>query len=141
MGCGDETLLDMGDPSDARRLLEGFYGIEGTWRWTAARFAVTLERPRGADKSGARLTLQVHVADTVIARSGRTTLRCSVDGVELLPEELTVAGSQTVVRDLPPLAAANPTLRCTLSNPLPPDPVDGRERGIVVSKIRLRRRT
>jgi hypothetical protein len=139
MGCGSETVLDLGDPGTSNRLLEGFHGIESGWRWTKGRFAVALERPRGAEREGARLTLHVFVADAVIARSGQTTLSCSVDGTTLAAETLTSAGSHLVVRDLPPLAGAAPTLRCTLSNPLPPDPTDGRERGIVVSKIRLRR--
>ena len=136
-GSADATVIDVADPGSARQLVSGFHQVERDYRWTAGRFEVLLKPPRHASQSGARLIMELYVADELIAKNRDTTLDCSIDGAALAPERYVTAGSQRLVRDTPPLVSNPATLRCALSHPLPPGPVDNRELGIVVSKIRL----
>jgi hypothetical protein len=136
-GCSNETVLDVGDVASASRLVSGFHQREQGYRWTEGAFEARLAAPWRANRNGARLTLEVYVAPLLIEVAHETTLGCSLDSQPLAPERYDSAGSRRMERDIGPIVG-EALLRCTLSHPLAPGPVDKRELGIVVSKIRLR---
>src|SRR5207245_1320525 len=111
-------------------LLDGWHESEQTgWRWTRREFAV---RIRGC---GTALTLKTFVPEGSLQRLGPLTLWVNVNGRDLVPAVYETPGHQTLVRQLAPEPAGELLLRFRLSDALPPDESDDRERGIVVDSI------
>ncbi|MCS6953472.1 MAG: hypothetical protein NZM33_11530 [Bryobacteraceae bacterium] len=132
------TMVHVADPRTSLQLIRGFHEIEqNAWRWTMARFAVTLRAPSGASEKGATLVLQGAVPDPVIAQLKAVTLTADVEGVPLPPETFTRPGEYLYRRDVPPKAfpAEAVTVNFTLDKALAPGEADHRELGIVVTSV------
>ncbi len=110
-------------------LLEGWHAREGRgWRWTEHRFTAKIPWRHTFD-------LQVYVPDAIISRFGGISLSASADGVLLGCETYTAAGEYVFHRRIPAAAAENVTIEFLVSDALPPDEHDLRERGIIVSGL------
>lgn len=132
------TMIHVADPRTSLQLIKGFHEIEqNAWRWTMARFAVTLRAPAGASQKGATLVLQGAVPDAVIAKLKSVTLTAEVEGVTLAPEIFAKPGECAYRRDVPPRAfpAEAVTVNFALDKSLAPGEADHRELGIVVTSI------
>jgi SAM-dependent methyltransferase len=113
-------------------LAEGWHAREGgAWRWTARTFSAELPRRRSFE-------LRVHVPAVMVQRFGSVTLRALADGVELAPETWRAAGDYVYRRRIPAGAGERVRLEFRLSEALPPDEQDRRERGIIVNALEVR---
>ncbi len=115
---------------------EGWYPREETgWRWTARRFSATLPAP--FSESPLALTMEVYVSDELLRRQEPFQLAIAVNGSPLAPAVFTQAGVQTFERELPATGDRTLRLEGATSASLAPDSSDPRERGIVVSSVRV----
>jgi SAM-dependent methyltransferase len=113
-------------------LLAGWHESEGTgWRWTAKEFAVRVR----ADGNARVLEMKVWVPEESIRQLGDITLAASVNGRDLEPAVFAVPGQETFTRRLDGTARGPLEVRFRLDKALPPDPLDSRERGIIVARI------
>ena len=111
-------------------LLDGWHESEETgWRWTRREFAVRIR------SCGTALTMKTFFPKESLQRLGALTLSVSVNGRDLVPAVFETAGHQTLVRQLGHEPDNELLLRFRLSDALPPDESDQRERGIVVGSI------
>jgi SAM-dependent methyltransferase len=120
-------------------LIEGWYPREDTgWRWTRRNFSALVPVPLCEDPL--ELAMEVYLSGELLHRQGRFELTIAADGNALAPAVFTQAGVQSFERELP--ATRKPTLRldCAANAWLAPDASDPRERGVVVSSIRVRAR-
>ncbi|HET8546430.1 MAG TPA: class I SAM-dependent methyltransferase [Bryobacteraceae bacterium] len=108
---------------------------EGGWRWTQRRFAVRLESSTWTAAN--QIVLEIYIPEALIARTRSLTLAANMNGRDLEPETYTEAGLHQFRRSLAPLSTAQTDIRIdfALSDALPPDAADDRERGIIVSAI------
>ena len=96
------TMVQAGDPGAAVQFTKGFYAVEnGSWRWTAHAFSVTLHPPKAAAANGARLVLKFAFPDAIFQKVGAMKLTARVNGLDLAPEEYKAAGDQTYSREVP----------------------------------------
>lgn len=103
------SRVSMGNPRDESQLLNGLYEIEGnSWRWTARKFAVSLQPPPGGAVEGAKLEMDCAVADAIAGQLLPLTVSASVGGHRLAPQRLTAAGRQTVYFPVPKEALTGP---------------------------------
>ncbi len=102
-------------------------------------FAVALQPPPDAARSGARLALRFRLTDSLMSRLRTVTLSASVARTALPPETYTKAGDYTYARDVPPEALSKPPVKVafTLDHFLKAGEVDPRELGLVVSSVGL----
>jgi hypothetical protein len=132
--------LKMSDPNAERQLISGFYKLEqNQWRWTAGRFAVVLQPPRGAGQNGGTLRLQLFVPPGQIEKLGPLTLTAYADDVTLAPEIFTKAGAYSYSRNVP-AAAFHPNLLPVVFNfdkALAPSSTETRELAAVVTEVSL----
>jgi hypothetical protein len=129
----------IGDPGFANQL-EGFNQIEpGGWRWTRREFLVTLRAPDGSEQEGARLAVQLFVAESSLQKLGPITLTAMLGGRRVGSERYTRAGKYTFTRNLEPgwLKAGTNRVAFVLDKCLRPGPGDGLELGVVVSSVSL----
>lgn len=75
------SAVRVGDPAAAAQLVDGFYALESSWRWTKPRFRIVLGVPPGADASGGRLRLRFFVAAAAMQVHPRLALRVTVGSV------------------------------------------------------------
>ena len=132
------SMIHVADPRASLQLVKGFHEVEqNAWRWTMARFAVTLRAPAGASQKGATLVLKGAVPDPVIAKLKSVTLTANVEGVPLPAETFSKAGDYTYRRDVPPSAfpAEAVTVNFALDKALAPGEADHRELGLVVTSV------
>jgi hypothetical protein len=128
--------------SDARRgkQLEGFHQIEaGGWRWTQREFAVMLASPELPAGGNARLTLDLYVPDSTIAKLGPITISGQLNHHPLKPETYFMPGSYTFTRDVPGawLSPGPDRIEFSLNKALEPSATETRELGVVVSSAAL----
>ncbi len=131
-------MIHVADPRASLQLVKGFHEVEqNAWRWTMARFAVTLRAPAGASQKGATLVLKGAVPDPVIAKLGPVTLTANVEGVPLAAETFSKPGEYTYRRDVPPAAfpAEAVMVNFALDKALAPGEADHRELGLVVTSV------
>ncbi|MFB3828468.1 MAG: hypothetical protein ACE15B_16995 [Bryobacteraceae bacterium] len=129
------TTVHVADPRAAAQLVSGFYDIEqGSWRWTAGKFAVVLRTPRGSAQKGAVLKLKFNIPDAVMGKLGPMAVAASVEGTALKPETYTQPGEYIYSRELAPEVMARDSARVDfhLDKFLPAGAVDSRELGVVV---------
>lgn len=134
------STIHMADPQTAAQLTSGFHEIEhNSWRWTKAKFSVTLRPPSGASQKGALLVAHVGVPDALIQRNGPTTLRALLRGTEIGSATYKSSGDYTFTVDVPGAALGDEALTVdfTLDKFLPAGSVDQRELGIIASSIGL----
>ncbi|MCL6505777.1 MAG: hypothetical protein K6T59_02025 [Bryobacteraceae bacterium] len=132
------SMIHVADPRASLQLVKGFHEVEqNAWRWTMARFAVTLRAPAGASQKGATMVLKGAVPDPVIAKLKSVTLTANVEGVPLPAETFSKAGDYTYRRDVPPSAfpAEAVTVNFALDKALAPGEADHRELGLVVTSV------
>jgi SAM-dependent methyltransferase len=108
---------------------------ESGWRWTEREFSARVQwnnlyRPR-------RLIVELFLSEQLIRHVNPLRLSTSVNGHALTPELYRSVGPQKLVRTLRGPAATEFLLTFSLSGALPPNEHDPRERGIVVSSIRV----
>ncbi|MBI3666096.1 MAG: hypothetical protein HY236_07705 [Acidobacteria bacterium] len=130
-------IVHVADPKTAGQLLSGWYAVEqGSWRWTAKQFVVDLRTP-GPDKP-AQLQLKFTLPDVLISRLGSITLAATVNGVPLPAETFGKAGDQVYSRALPGAINGNVArVVFQVDKTLPPNDIDRRELGVVVSSVGL----
>ena len=124
----------------ASQLVSGFYDIEqNSWRWTARQFSVLLRPPRNAVQKGGVLKLKFSVPGPVLAKLKALSLSASLGGLDLSPETYTQAGEFTYSRDVSGAVLAGDAVKVdfSLDKALPPDAVDQRELGVIVSNVGL----
>jgi tRNA (mo5U34)-methyltransferase len=108
-------------------LLEGWHEPEGTgWRWTKQQFSLRVQVPQGPGR--AVLNMNLYVPPGVIEKWGKLTI--TPNG-----ETFTEPGYHKLQVDLGPSDGKLRELHFTLSQSVPPDPQDNRERGIIVQSV------
>ncbi|HEY1337672.1 MAG TPA: methyltransferase domain-containing protein [Bryobacteraceae bacterium] len=116
------------------QLLEGWHESEETgWRWTARDFAARLAAGSARRRV---LKMQVYVPEELITQFGRQGLDIEVNGAPIAGVEYEAAGLHTIVRPLE-AAEGDLLLRFHAAAALPPDAEDDRERGLIVTSIRV----
>jgi len=140
---GPVSMVSMADPSSAAQLVSGFHAVEnGAWRWTMKKFSLVLKPPAGAEQNGATLRFKLFISDDQINRLGPITLSADINGVPLEPQVFSKPGDTVYSRPVPPeaLKAATVKANFALDKAREPDPVDGRQLGVVASVIGLQPR-
>ncbi len=102
-GAPDGSYLSMSRGTRIWQLEEGWYPLEGTFRWTRPRARARLHRPPDAR----RFDLSVNVGHALIHDLGRTRVELLIDGVPLGAREFTAPGWRQVHWDLPPAPAGS----------------------------------
>ena len=116
--------------------LEGWHRPEESgWRWTQRDFSARVHIAGG--RRPRRLVLDLFLSEDLMSHVNPLRLSLSVSGQPLTPEVYRSSGSHTLVRGLRGPAANDFLLTFSLSGALPPTPQDDRERGMVVSSIRV----
>jgi hypothetical protein len=133
------SQLKMDDQDTSAQLIQGFYPVEGPWRWTAGKFAVVLKSPLGAAEKGATLTMAFALPDVVIQKTGPVTITALAGEKKLHSQTYKEGGQNFFTADLPPelLSKDSVTVDFVLDKSLPPGPVEKRELGLVASSIGL----
>lgn len=132
------TMVHVADPKAAPQLVRGFYALEqGSWRWTAPKFAVTLRPPRTAAERGATLQLKFSLAEPVLAHTKTMTLRASIGGTALAPETYSTPGDYIFTRDVPAslMTGDSVTIDFSVDKWLPATASDHRDLALIVSTI------
>jgi len=132
------TAVNVSDPRTAVQLTSGFYGVENNaWRWTAAKFTVTLKRPKEVPAGGARFYLDYTVPEVFLQKVPKATLSVTVNGTALEPEVIDKAGVHKLDRLVPAdvLKTDTATLQFALDKFLAAGAVDQRELGLIVSAV------
>ena len=132
------STVRVSDPSAAKQLVSGFYGLESnSYRWTKREFSVVLRTPPGAAAKGGKLKFQFTVPDIVIRKVGNIALSATANGSPLPPESYTIAGEATYERVLPLALLGAETMRVdfSLDKAIPPSGDDKRELGVVAAAV------
>lgn len=140
---GLSSMVSMADPTTATQLASGFHAVEaGSWRWTMKKFSVVLKPPQGSEQNGATLRFKLFLPDDHIGKLGPITLTSEVNGTQLDPMTFTKAGDQIYSRVVPAdaLKGSSVKVNFSLDKAREPDPVDGRQLGVVASVIGLQPR-
>jgi tRNA (mo5U34)-methyltransferase len=118
------------------KLGEGWYPREETgWRWTRRNFSATVPVP--SSPAPLDLAMEVYVSGELLRQRESFQLAIAVNGTPLVPVLFTHAGVETFERELPAIRDRTLRLDCATSACLAPDVSDPRERGIVVSSVRV----
>lgn len=88
----NESFLDVADAPPVWLFGEGWYDVEGAYRWIQPKATVRLHRPEG---SGV-FEVRVNIGEMFIGRVRKSTLRILVDGKQIGKAEFTEPGWQTV---------------------------------------------
>jgi hypothetical protein len=117
-------------------ILEGWHQPEESgWRWTEREFSARVRSASG--RRPRRVIVDLFLSEQLIDHVNPLRLSLSVNGFALTPEVYRSVGPQTLVRSLRGPAAKDFLLAFSLSGALPPSDRDPRERGVVVSSIRV----
>lgn len=107
---------------------------ESGWRWTRREFTA---RVRWQDPRPPRLlTADLFISEQLISR-GAVRLSVSINGKEMTPEVYESCGQKKLVRKLNGIGGQEFLVSFFLSDALPPDDSDRRERGIIMNALRL----
>lgn len=133
------SVIRISDPSTSSQLVRGFYPTEGNaWRWTSPKFAAVLQTPVSARQNGATLVLAFNLPDGSIRALKKITLTARAAGMELSPEEYTMAGEHTYERALPPSLLTDDRIEVDFAvDKFLKLPNDDRQLGLVVTRIGL----
>jgi tRNA (mo5U34)-methyltransferase len=114
------------------RLAEGWYPLEGSFRWTAKSFALEVVLPLEKPFSG--FSLSVFVPRQIVPAGRTVRLGCSIRDQLVGAGEYAAGGFYEFRGELPPFALHEPVLRFdfTVENEFVSDESDGRELGICV---------
>lgn len=134
------TAVSAGNAADAMQLVNGFYGIEqGAWRWTRAKFAITLLSPKDAAQKGATLEFKFTLPETTFSRTGPVTLSAVIDGNALPPEKFEKIGEHIFRRDIPAAAFRTDTVTVefSLDKFVAAGVIEQRELGVIAQSAAL----
>ena len=134
------SVVNVADPATEKQLIGGFYKIEAkSWRWTGREFVVSLLSPPGSKQKGAKLSLHFFFPEDHVAKLGPITLTAEIDDYSLSPETYSKGGEHCYIREIPAQALKMSVIPVIFSfdKAKPPNDVDGRELGAVVSLISL----
>jgi hypothetical protein len=105
----DAPYVPMNMATPVWQLGEGWYGLEGAYRWIQPEADARLFRPAGAR----RFVLRVNIGQEQLDRVGRARVTLRLNGAALDPAEFSEAGWRTHAWDLPP--AAPSTVKVTFT--------------------------
>ena len=130
---GDLPYIRIDGAIQPWQLGEGWYGLEGAYRWIAPAAAARLNRPEGAR----RFELRVNVGQEMLRQAGPPTVRISLNGQDLEPRNFQEPGWQEAQWDLPaaPPGPVQVTFRVTPGFQAPGDP---RKLGIAIGAFGFR---
>lgn len=132
-GIGPEAAapyLRMDGSEPVEQLLEGWYNLEGNFRWTEPTAVAQLRRPPGAT----RFELRVLAGEAQIKAVGALTIAVTLGDQPLAPQKLTKSGWQMLTWDLSPAPAGPVKVTITTSPPFHP-PGDSRTLGAAVGGL------
>jgi hypothetical protein len=138
--CSLSSTVNVADPKIESQLLWGFHELsDHSWRWTARKFTVALQRPLGSGQSGARLHLRFFVPDHEIQALGSIKLTAQISAYRLHSMRVRRGGSYEYIADVPKdaLFADILSVDFILNKAMPPSERDARELGVVVSSIQI----
>ena len=106
---------------------------EGGWRWSERRFSAAVR----SDSSVRGATLRFFLPAAVLQRGGSVRLLARVNGIDLEPATFREEGLHLYECGFPreTSTAESLTIEFELSDALPPDASDGRERGVIVASL------
>jgi hypothetical protein len=134
------TVVHVADPRATVQLVKGFYELEqGSWRWTASKFAVALRPPRGALERGVTLQLKFAIAEAVLGRVKSMTLKARSGKVDLGAETYSESGEHVYAREVPAsiLGGEVVLFEFEVDKFLPPGAVEQRELALIVTTVGL----
>jgi SAM-dependent methyltransferase len=116
--------------------LDGWHQPEESgWRWTEREFSARIQ---WQGKYPPRvLIVETYISDDLIRHNPSLGLSLSMEGKQLATEVYRSSGLKTLARKLARTNASDVVVKFSLSGALPPDDSDPRERGIVVTAIRM----
>ncbi|MDP2999672.1 MAG: CmcI family methyltransferase [Bryobacterales bacterium] len=150
--CGAQEPAKAGTPASARpkvyelqvadrlsrdRLLYGFYdGTEG-WKWTARKFAVSIDAPPPLD-APTYLDLDFNVPSELIDEVHEVTLTVRVNGSQVAVKKYSAAGREYPRFEVPPalLKRSPAVVECELDR-WGKDRATGRDVGLIVVGVKL----
>jgi hypothetical protein len=97
-GRDDLSYIRMDGSTPPWQLAEGWYDLEGDYRWMAPAAAARLNRPEAAR----RFQLRVNIGQEMLRQAGPPTVRISLNGQSLAPRSFPDPGWQEAQWDLPP---------------------------------------
>lgn len=124
------SYIDVTDPAPAGQLVEGWYALEGDYRWVAPVSVTRLRRPDDATE----LILRVNVGTELLKDAGRVTVRPTLDGVELETRRFDQPGWREARWPLAAAQAGTVYLRLEVEPGFRP-PGDARLLGIAVGAL------
>ena len=127
-GTPDASYITMDRGTPIWQLTDGWYQLEGAFRWTRPLATARLRRPEGAR----HFEVRVNIGPDFIREAGRTELRAVIGGRPAGSRVFTQAGWQTVRWDLPPGPAGPVEVRFEVQPPYHPSNGDPRTLGIPV---------
>jgi SAM-dependent methyltransferase len=137
---GDERIFCLAESNYGLpnvEFLKGWHEPEDSgWRWTERTFSARLAAPR-ATSGTLVLRLNLYVSDSLALP---LKLATTIDGVPLPPELLERAGYHSLLRVVPRGTNGEYRVEFSLDRSLEPDEKDSRQRGVIVSALRLERR-
>jgi hypothetical protein len=125
-GTPDEPYIDFDRTTPVWQLEQGWFDLEGGFRWTAPVATARLARPAGA----LRFVMRLLVGPDRLNAVGPVTVRVRLNDRELEPRTLTKAGWQELSWDVAPAEAGG--MEMTLQSDPPYQPAEGRMLGIAV---------
>jgi hypothetical protein len=118
--------------------LTGFYPPESAgFRWSEREFSARLSSPKPGGP--AELVMRLYIPENTIRQLGTVTLRTSINGHPLAPEQWSHAGQYVFRREWndTSMRGGEAEINFSLDRALPPSASDRRELGIVVQEISL----
>jgi hypothetical protein len=132
-GQRDASHLELAGAAPAWQLEDGWYVLEGTFRWIAPTATARLQRPDGARQ----FELRVLAGPELLQKSGPVTVHVSLNDRELEPHRFTDRGWQTAVWALTPEPAGSVQVTIRTDPPFRPEN-DPRVLGIAVGALGFR---
>jgi len=125
-----QSHLDMKFLTAMFQLSQGWYTIDGSYRWTAPDAEANLWRPAGARE----FEINCMLPPGEIEMAGKVIVGVTLNGQALDPRELTREGPQAIRWSLPAAAAAMNRVEFHVTPPFRP-PTDPRALGLYVSSF------
>ena len=134
------NAIHVADPGVATQLKNGLHPVEqGAWCWTERQFAFALGTPQDTGPAGAILSLRFTLPEPTLNLLNTITLSASVGGVNLRPETYSKVGEHIYTAEVPASLLAGDTILASfeLDQAIPPNDVDYRELGVIVSTVSI----
>jgi len=129
-GERDASYLEMNEAGPIWQLDDGWYGLEGNYRWIAPSAGAHLWRPAGAR----HFVVHVNVGPELLAHTGTVSLSVSIGNEALEPRRFAQNGWQEGRWELQPAAEASVMVRFTAPPGYRP-PGESRNLGIAIGSF------